>query len=153
LRFPTLHMRAGSFAGVFLMILMTAIIAAAAGQIMATGLGAPGPGRFAAADAVVRADPTVRLGHGDNVDKIDVPRSALLPAGVVGRVERIAGVRSAVGDVSFPITVIGSDDAPLPTSGGAPAHAHGWPSAALTPYRVLAGRPPAGPNEIVLDQR
>jgi putative ABC transport system permease protein len=152
-RFRTLRMRPGSFAGVFLMILMTAVIAAAAGQIMATGLGAPGPGRFAAADAVVRADPTVKLGHGDNVDKIDVPRSALLPAGEVGRVARVAGVRSAVGDVSFPITVIGRDGAPLPTSGGAPAHAHGWPSAALTPYRLLAGRPPAGPNEIVLDQR
>ncbi|MBV9001971.1 MAG: FtsX-like permease family protein [Solirubrobacterales bacterium] len=153
LRSRTLQMRAGSFAGVFLMILMTAVIAAAAGQIMATGLGAPGSGRFAAADAVVRADPTVKLGHGDNLDKIDVPRSALLPAGDVGRVARIAGVRSAVGDVSFPITVIGRDGVPLPTSGGAPAQAHGWPSAALTPYRVLVGRPPARPDEIVLDQR
>ncbi|MBV9417730.1 MAG: ABC transporter permease, partial [Solirubrobacterales bacterium] len=152
LRSRTLQLRAGSFAGVFLMILMTAVIAAAGGQIMATGLGAPGPGRFATADAVVRADPTVKLGHGDNVDKIDVARSALLPAGDVGRVARVAGVRSAVGDLSFPITVIGRDGAPLPTSGGAPAHAHGWPSAALTPYLVLVGRAPAAPDEIVLDQ-
>jgi putative ABC transport system permease protein len=146
-------MRAGSSAGVFLMILMTAVIAAAAGQIMATALDAPGPGRFAAADAVVRADPIVRLGYGNNVEKVDVPRSALLPPDAVGRVGRIAGVRVAVGDVSFPIAVIGRGGAPLPTSGGAPAHAHGWPSAALTPYRVFAGRPPAEPNEIVLDQR
>ena len=153
LRFRTLQMRAGSFAGVFLMILMTAVIAAAAGQIMATALGAPGPGRFASADAVVRADPTVRLGHGDNVDKIDVPRSALLASSAVGQVQRIPGVRSAVGDVSFAITVIGRDGVPLPTSGAAPAHAHGWASAALTPYRVVTGRPPAGPGEIVLDQR
>ena len=64
-----LRVRAGSFAGLFVMISMTVMIAAAAGQIMATALGAPGPGRFATADAVVRADPTVKLGHGDNADK------------------------------------------------------------------------------------
>jgi len=153
LRSPGLRMRAGSFAGVFLMILMTAIVAAAAGQIMATALGAPGPGRFAATDAVVRADPTVKLGRGDNVDKVDVVRSALLPASAVGRVGRIAGVRSAVGDVSFPVTVMGRDGTPVPTRGGVPAHAHGWPSAGLTPYQLVTGRTPAGPNEIVLDQR
>lgn len=153
LRSRGLRMRGGSFAGVFLMILMTAIIAAAAGQIMATALGAPGPGRFAATDLVVRADPTVKLGHGDNLDKVDVVRSALLPATAVGSVRHITGVRSAVGDVSFPVTVIGGDGTPLPTRGGLPAHAHGWPSAGLTPYRLLAGRAPAGPNEIVLDQR
>jgi putative ABC transport system permease protein len=146
-------MRAGSFAGVFLMILMTAIIAAAAGQIMATALGAPGPGRFATTDVVVRADPTIKLGHGDNVDKVDVVRSALLPANALGLVRRITGVRSAVGDVSFPVTVLDGDGTPLLTRGGVPAHAHGWPSARLTPYRLLAGRAPAGPNEIVLDQR
>ena len=153
LRSRGLRMRAGSFAGVFVMILMTAIIAAAAGQVMSTALGAPGPGRFAASDVVVRADPTVRLGHGDNVDKVDVVRSALLPVSAVDRVGRIAGVRSAVGDVSFPVTVIGRDGTPLSTLGGVPAHAHGWPSAGLTPYRLVAGRAPAGPNEIVLDQR
>lgn len=146
-------MRAGSFVGVFLMILMTATVAAAAGQIMATALGAPGPGRFAATDAVVRADPTVKFGHGDSADKQDVVRSALLPVSALDRVGRIDGVRSVVGDISFPVTVIGRDGTPLPTRGGVSAHAHGWPSAGLTPYRLLAGRAPARPNEIVLDQR
>jgi putative ABC transport system permease protein len=153
LRSRGLRMRAGSFAGVFLMILMTATVAAAAGQIMATALGAPGPGRFAATDAVVRADPTVRFGHGDSADKQDVVRSALLPVSTLDRVGRVDGVRSVVGDVSFPVTVIGRDGTPLPTRGGVPAHAHGWPSAGVTPYRLLAGRAPARPNEIVLDQR
>jgi putative ABC transport system permease protein len=47
--------------------------------------------------------------------------------------------------------VIGRDGRPLPTRGATPAHAHGWPSAALTPYRLTAGRPPASAGEVVLD--
>ena len=30
---------------------------------------------------------------------------------------------------------------------------HGWPSAALTPYRLTAGRAPAGPRDVVADAR
>jgi putative ABC transport system permease protein len=145
------HTRAGSLAGAFAMIAATATIAAAAAQMMATALGAPGPGRFAAADAVVRANPTVKLGHGENVDKIDVQRSALLPAASVARVAGVSGVRSAVGDVAFPLTVIGRSGVPLPTRGGAPAQGHGWPSAALTPYRLADGHAPTAADDLVLD--
>jgi putative ABC transport system permease protein len=138
-----LRMRGGSWVGAFAMIAMTATIAATAAQIIATALGAPGAGRFAAADAVVRANPTVRLGSGDDVDKVDVRRAALLPAAALTRVGAVGGVRSAVGDVAFPLTVIGRGRVPLPTRGDAPAHGHGWPSAALTPYRLARGQCPA----------
>ena len=150
-RRPT-KMRAGSLAGVFVMIAITATIAAAAGQIMATGLGAPGPGRFAAADAVVRANPTVKLGHGNDADTVDVQRSALLAPAALARVRAVPGVNAATGDVAFPLTVIGPDASPLPARGGGPAHGHGWPSAALTPYRLVAGHPPAAPGEVVIDE-
>jgi putative ABC transport system permease protein len=146
-----LRMRAGWFAITFVMITVIATIAAASGQLMATALGAPGPGRFGAADAVVRANPTVRLGHGDNVDELDVRRAALISPAALRRVAAVPGVRSAVGDVAFPLTVIGRDGAPLPTRDDAPAHAHGWPSASLTPYRLVQGRPPSTPREVVLD--
>jgi putative ABC transport system permease protein len=147
-----LRMRPGSFVGAFVMVAMTATIAAAAGQIMATALGAPGPGRFAAVDVVARASPTVRLGSGEDVDKVDVQRAALLPAAALRRVAAVAGVRSAVGDVAFPLTVVGRDGEPLPTRGDAPAHGHGWPSAALTPYRLSRGRAPTAPDGVVLDK-
>lgn len=150
-RSKMLRMRAGSFAGIFVMIAMTATIAAVAGQIMATALGAPGGGRFAAVDAVVRANPTVRLGHGDNLDKIDVQRSALLTPSTLARVAAVPSVASAIGDVAFPLSVIGRGGAPLPTRGGAPAHGHGWPSAALTPYRLASGHVPTSLGEVVLD--
>ena len=147
-----LRLRPGSFAGLFVMIALAVTIAAAAGQIMATALGAPGPGRFAAADAVVRADPTVRFGHGDNVDKVDVLRSALLSGAMLERIRTVPGVRDAIGDVAFPLTLIGRGGSLEPTRGGAPAHGHGWQSAALTPYRLAAGHPPSGPQDIVLDE-
>ncbi|HEY1317750.1 MAG TPA: FtsX-like permease family protein [Gaiella sp.] len=144
-------MRFGSALGVFVMVATAATIVAVAGQIMATALGAPGAGRFAAADVVVRANPTVRFGHGDDPDTLEVRRPALLPTAARGRVAALPGVRSAVGDVAFPLTVVGRDEAPLPTEGGTPAHGHGWPSADLTPYRLLRGRAPALPGEVVLD--
>lgn len=147
----TLRTRTGSFAGTFVMLAITATIAASAGQLMATGLGAPGHGRFGAADAVVRADPTVRLGRGENVDKVDVARARLLPPAAVERAAAVPGVRSATGDVAFPLTVIGRDGAPLPSAGKTPTHGHGWPSAALTPYELRRGRAPSGPGDVVLD--
>jgi putative ABC transport system permease protein len=146
-----LCMRPGSAVGAFVMIAMTATIVAAAGQMMATALGAPGSGRFAAGDVVVRASPTVTLGSGENVDKVDVQRAALLPAAALARVGAVRGVRSAVGDVAFPLTVVGRGGEPLPTRGDSPAHGHGWPSAALTPYRLSRGRAPAAPSDVVLD--
>ena len=146
-----LEPRPGAFAGIFVMIAMTATIVAAVGQFIATGLGAPGPGRFASADAVVRAPATVNLGHGDGADTVDVQRPARLPAATLARVAAVPGVLSAVGDVSFPLAVIGPDDIPLPTRGATPAHGHGWPSAALTPYRLIAGSAPRAPGQIVLD--
>ena len=144
-------MRAGSTAGVFVMIAITATIAAAAGQIMSTALGAPGPGRFAAADVVVRPNPRVQLGHGDNADTFDVQRSALLAPAAVARVASVPGVNRATGDIAFPLTVIGPDGQLLHSRGGGPAHGHGWPSAALTPYRLVAGRAPTSRNQVVVD--
>ncbi len=151
LRSRMLRPRAGSFAGIFVMIAMTATITAAVGQFMATGLRAPGPGRFAAVDAVVRAPSTVTVGHGDDANTVGVQRPARLSAAALTRVGAVPGVRSAVGDVSFPLTVIGRNGVPLPIRGGAPAHGHGWPSAALTPYRLAAGSAPRAPGEVVLD--
>ena len=147
----TLRTRVGSFAGTFVMVALTATVVAACAQIMATALGAPGAGRFAAADAVVRADPKVRIGFGDNAETVEVARAALLPPAAVARVAAVPGVRTAVGDVAVPVAVTSRDGAPLAAVGSGPAHAHGWPSAALTPYRLSEGRAPAAPGEVVLD--
>jgi putative ABC transport system permease protein len=144
------RMRGGALLGALVILATAATIAAGAGQIMATALGAPGPGRFAAADAVLRAHPSFRLG-GENGDTVTVRRSRRLPTADIARVAAVPGVRTAVGDVAFSVAVAGHNGRPLATRGGAPAHGHGWDSASLTPYRLVSGYAPAGPQDVVLD--
>jgi putative ABC transport system permease protein len=89
--------------------------------------------RYAAAAAVVTGqqmageDGDVPLGERVRVD-----------AALAARLAAVPGVRAAVADVSVPARL-----------GGRATVAHGWGSASLTPYVLSAGRPPAGPGEIV----
>ena len=64
----TLRARRTTLAGAFAAILLAVTVAYATGLLMAGALSAPGPGRLAAADAVVRADPTVTVGAGDDAE-------------------------------------------------------------------------------------
>src|SRR5215203_2627961 len=126
----TLRARRTTLAGAFVAIWLAVTLAYAAGLLMTAALSAPGPGRFAAADAVVRADPAVALGHDlGSVDVIPAPR---LDADVVAR---------AVGDVAF---ATGAWDADGRSLGDAAArlYGHDWAGAALTPYVLASGEPP-----------
>src|SRR5215218_10049824 len=96
----TLQARRTTLAGAFVAIWLAVTLAYAAGLLMTAALSAPGPGRFAAADAVVRADPTVALG-GD-LGGVDVIPAPTLDGGVVERAAAVPGVARAVGDVAFP---------------------------------------------------
>ena len=58
---------------------------------------------------------------------------ARVSSALVARLAAMPGVRAAIGDVSVPGLL-----------GGRAAVAHGWSSAALTPYMLSAGRPPNG---------
>ncbi|HEY3773949.1 MAG TPA: FtsX-like permease family protein [Solirubrobacteraceae bacterium] len=144
------RIRGGALLGALVILAITAMIAAACGQIMATALGAPGPGRFGAVDAIVQTDPTFHIG-GENGDPVSVPRPALLPSADVARLAAIPGVRSATADIAFPVTIATPGGRPLASRGGRPADAHGWSSAPLAPFRLLRGIPPQGPQAVVLD--
>ena len=61
-----------------------------------------------------------------------------MSSALAARLAAVPGVRAAIGDVSVPARL-----------GGRAAVAHGWSSAALTPYVLSAGRAPAGPDEVV----
>ena len=157
----TLRARRGSLAGAFVAIFLAVSVAYATGLLMAGALGAPGPGRLAAADAVVRADPTVTVGSSDP-EQVEVIPGPRLPADAVQRAAKVPGVAAAIGDVSFAVGVSGKGAAPDGTAApGKPLRAvgaerlqgHGWPSAALTPYRLTSGRAPSGPRDVVLDAR
>src|SRR4051812_21346523 len=83
--------------------------------------------RYAAAAAVVTGQQVV-----GGEDKVPLGERARVSSALAARLESVPGVRAAIGDISVPAR-LGSRD----------ALAHGWGSAALTPYVLTSGRPPA----------
>ena len=144
----TLRARPASLAGAFAAVWLAVTLAFATGLLMTSALSAPGPGRFTAADAVVRADPTVRIGHGEDAENVDARVAPRLPVSAVARAAAVPGVERAVGDVAFPAGGHG-----LHASDGSTLIGHGWDSAALTPFRLTAGRAPATARDVVVDGR
>ena len=129
-------------------------LASATGLLMAGALGPPGAGRLAAADAVVRADPTVTIGRGEDAEGLDVIPGPRLPAATVERVAAVPGRRPRRGRRRVPRRRLGRRAAARSQAEGADRLVgHGWDSAALTPYRLTAGRAPSGPAEVVADAR
>ena len=113
---------------------------------MAGALSAPGPGRFAAADAVVRARPDRRIGHDEDADRRR-RRARASAAGSGRRARRRTSRRRSRGRRRL---VPGRCVRPARRSRAARAvrtrcRGHGWPSAALTPYELRAGRRPPAP--------
>ena len=72
--FQTLRAHRGTLAGAFVAIWLAVTLAYATGLLMDGALSAPGPGRFAAADAVVRADPSIATADGESEDVVPAPR-------------------------------------------------------------------------------
>jgi putative ABC transport system permease protein len=89
--------------------------------------------RYAGTAAVVAARQQVGAEH-----DVLLGERARLSSVLATRLAAVPGVRAAIGDVSVPVGI-----------GDRTAVAHGWSSAALTPYVLSAGRPPARPGEVV----
>jgi putative ABC transport system permease protein len=130
--------RLGTFAGALIALFASAVLAMAWGmQLEAVLRSAPPVERYAAAAAVVTAPQQVGAEH--DVLLGERPR---VGTALVTRLAAVPGVRAAIADVSVPALVAGRV-----------AVAHGWSSAALTPYVLSAGRPPARPGEVVTGYR
>jgi putative ABC transport system permease protein len=130
--------RLGTFTGAFVALFASAALMMAGGMPLEAALRAHPPvERYAGAEAVV-------TGQQDVGEDRDVPlgERARVPAELADRLESVRGVRAAIGDVSVPARL-----------GDRSTHAHGWSSAALTPYVLNAGRAPTGPGEVVAGYR
>src|SRR5215217_5729123 len=126
--------RLGTFAGALVALIAASVLTTAWGMQLESVLrGHPPVERYAGAAAVVTGQQIVGPDH-------DVPLSerARVSSALTSRLAAVPGVRGAIGDVSVPVRL-----------GDREAVAHGWGSAALTPYVLSAGRPPAGPDEVV----
>ena len=150
----TVRWRLVSFAGAIVAVALGVSLVAATGLLMASALAASGAGRFAAVDAVVQANPAITVGQGDAAGGVaTVSPPPRLPAGLVARVGAVRGVGRAVGDLAFPAVAFGPRGRLLSVPGADRTEGHGWASAQLTPYVLVAGRPPAGAGEVVIDAR
>lgn len=150
----TLRRHRGAYLGSFLAAFLAVALLAGAGLLLFSVLTAKPPAdRFAAAAAVVSGDREVTLTTTKKKKKDKVKTktkserltgAGTLPADLAGRIAAVPGVVDAVADYAFPVVfpVRGEDDAPVV--------GHGWASAALTPYTLREGRPPAA-GEMVID--
>jgi putative ABC transport system permease protein len=130
--------RLGTFAGAVVALAASSALVMAGGMPFQSALRTHPPvERYAGAAAVVTGQQIVGVDH-------DVPlgERARVDSALAARLAAVPGVRAAVADVSVP-TRLGSRD----------SVAHGWSSAALTPYVLSAGRAPAGPGEAVTGYR
>jgi putative ABC transport system permease protein len=155
LALETMRARRHQFVGAFVALSFAVVVVMACGILVESGTRAAAPvQRYAAVPVVVAADQTipVKLGaQDDSVESFLLPEQARIPAALAERVAGVDGVRAVIPDRSVPATVATADGQLLSGPDGAAVVGHGWSSAALTPYRLAAGRPPSAPAEVVLD--
>jgi putative ABC transport system permease protein len=139
-----------SFAGTFLALLMSALIVSACGILLETGLRASvPPERYANAPVVAAADQYVPLVTGSGEDreeeKVPLPDTARVDAGLAARAAGAPGAATAVPDFTFPVRT----EPELPARGGV-LTGHGWGSHVFTGTALTTGSAPRE-GEVVLD--
>jgi putative ABC transport system permease protein len=126
--------RLGTFTGALIALFAAAVLSMAWGMQLESILRTHSPiERYAATVAVVTGQQEAGGRHG-----VLLGERARVSSGLAARLAAVPGVRAAIGDVSVPALL-----------GDRTVVAHGWSSAALTPYALTAGRAPAGPGEVV----
>lgn len=141
----TVRHRLASFVASFLAIALSAFLVTVCGGLLETGLrnDVP-PQRLLTAPILVTG---VQSYWGEAL-----PERDRLNAALVGKVAAVPGVARTVSDVSFPVMLLRGGHAGQPAA-LPPIEGHGWSSAQLTPFRLVSGRAPAAPGDVVLDRR
>ncbi|MFD9887256.1 FtsX-like permease family protein [Streptomyces alboflavus] len=154
----TIRDRKGGFLGAFVALMCAAALITACGTLLETGLrGTIRTERYAAAPVIVSADQNVHkttVKHKKGKTKVKhkakpIAERAWLPDSVTQRLKDVPGVGKVVPELTFlaePLTPPGTRDA------SRPAYGHAWTSAALTPFRIAAGRAPRTDTDLVIDR-
>src|SRR3954451_14304869 len=126
--------RLGTFTGALVALTASAVLVMAGGMTLEGALRAHPPiERYAATSAVVTGQQIVGADH-----DVVLGERARVSSSLTARIAAVPGVRAAIADVSVPTRL-----------GRRASAAHGWPSAALTPYGLTAGRAPTQADEVV----
>jgi putative ABC transport system permease protein len=141
----------------FTALLYGAAVLTACGVLLESALRYHGvPQRYGATAVVVAAtDLTVAQGSGEDLslDSYPLPEGGRMSVALAGRITAVPGVRRVVADVTVPVQLI--TGTPAKTGGSATAiraaSGHPWSAAALTPFVLQFGTPPATAGDVVLD--
>jgi putative ABC transport system permease protein len=152
---PQLRRRPAPLAGTLAALTVAAVMVVATLSLIITSTQVKPPvQRLAGATVVIAGAPSakVTVGRGDDADQesLALPAYRRLPAGLAGRVAGVRGVARAVDDVSFPVTLGRPGGGFDSGTAAAPLTGHGWASAALSPFRLVAGAPPMSSRAIVV---
>ncbi len=128
-----------AFAASFLTLALSAFLVTVCGGVFETGLTHDVPPQR------LLTAPVVVTGVQDYLGTPLTERSRLAPR-LASEIAAVPGVARTVPDVSFPVTVLSGGQAD-----GPPVDGHDWSAAQLTPYRLINGRAPTGPGDVVLD--
>ena len=128
-----------AFAASFLTLALSAFLVTVCGGVFETGLTHDVPPQR------LLTAPVVVTGVQDYLGTPLPERNRLAP-GLASEIAAVPGVARNVPDVSFPVTVLSGGQAD-----GPPVDGHDWSAAQLTPYRLISGRAPTGPGDVVLD--
>ncbi|MEV8372285.1 FtsX-like permease family protein [Kribbella sp. NPDC056861] len=145
LAYGMLRRRPGSVIATLLALAVGVMILTTMGVLIESGLRyRPEPQRYAGT-AIVVADRDItftgkEIGGDPYKTTVNLPDGGTVPADLVEKIQQIPGVAAAVPDHSIPI---------LSQAFGS-AVGHGWSSAALTPYRLIAGSEPRRAGDIVV---
>ncbi|WP_306215087.1 FtsX-like permease family protein [Actinoplanes sp. RD1] len=145
-----LRHRPGSTVATLLALAIGALVLTAMGVLVESGLRAhSAPFRYAAADLIVaHRDLTVT---GKDIDGEKVTTTVPLSEGgtvgddLAGKLGAVPGVTAAVTDRTLPVVSVAAP--------GLPVAGHGWGSAALMPWALVAGGKPAADDQVVVDSR
>lgn len=148
LALATVRARRTAFAGSFAALCLGVAVLTMSALILLSGDGGV-PARYAGAPVLVRS---AQGGTGpDGVFLERAPWSARQTEELTRALGALPGVRRAVPDRSFSAqAVVGGE--PVGRQRAGERLGHGWSAAALTPYRLTAGRAPQRADEVALDR-
>ncbi|MET8730684.1 FtsX-like permease family protein [Streptomyces parvus] len=140
-----IRLRWVTFVGSFLALVLGVGLIAATGLALAATFDAPerGPERFAAAPVVVRADGLLRVDTPTGTRTAPLDRPGPVPPGLAAQ---LASLGRTVEDRSFPADIMD----PHPGQDADARVGHPWSVAAAAPYRLVTGRAPAAPGDVVV---
>ncbi|GIJ24656.1 ABC transporter permease [Micromonospora lutea] len=143
-----LRHRIGSAVATLVALTCGVTILMSMGLLVESGLRwAPTPQRYTAADMLVaqrELSVTFQEFGETTTATVDLPEGGTVPVTLAERIGQLPGVATAVADHPIRAVVPGQQ-------AGQEAVAHGWRSATLTPYELVAGDQPGSDDEVAVD--